>query len=221
VIVLGIESATARAGVALASDGVVVASAQVTRGPRHAEILVPGLKFVCEQAGIALDDVDAIAVDVGPGLFTGLRVGIATANGLAQALGLPMIGVSSLDLLAHAMRHAGNDIVSVIDARRSEVYAARYGVTADGLKRVMEPTVLPPADLLDQLRETPDVVLVGDTLQAYGAVFAYPSAETLVQVASAYDTVTPRGIAPLYLRKSDAELNAERRPAGGGKEEGA
>ncbi|MEY2469509.1 MAG: tRNA threonylcarbamoyladenosine biosynthesis protein TsaB [Actinomycetota bacterium] len=212
-IVLGIESATARAGVALASDGVVVASAQVTRGPRHAEILVPAIKFVCEQAGVALDKVDAIAVDVGPGLFTGLRVGIATANGLAQALGLSMIGVSSLDLLAHAMRHAGNDIVSVIDARRSEVYAARYGVTADGLKRVMEPTVLPPADLLDQLADAPDVVLVGDTLEAYGAVFAYPSAETLVQVASTYETVVPSGIAPLYLRKSDAELNAERKGA--------
>lgn len=209
-IVLAIESATARAGVAIGVDGHVVASAQVTRGPRHAEILVPAIQFVCEQAGVALNQVETIAVDIGPGLFTGLRVGIATANGLAQALALPMIGVSSLDLLAHAMRHAGNDIVSVIDARRSEVYAARYGVTADGLKRVMEPTVLPPADLLKQLRDTPDVVLVGDTLESSGALFALPSAETLVEVASAHELVAPSEIAPLYLRKSDAELNAER-----------
>jgi tRNA threonylcarbamoyladenosine biosynthesis protein TsaB len=208
VIVLGVESATARAGVAIGRDGGVIASAQVTRGPRHAEFLVPAIAFVCEQSGIALRNVDAIAVDIGPGLFTGLRVGIATANGLAQALGVPTIGVSSLDLLAYAMQHAGNDIVTVIDARRSEVYAARYGVTADGIKRVMDPTVLPPADLLAQLAD--DVVLVGDTLQASGALFSRPSATTLVRVAEKYESGR---IEPLYLRKSDAELNAERKGA--------
>ena len=128
VIVLAIESATARAGVALGTPDGVVASAQVTRGPRHAEVLVPAVEWVCAQAGVELAGVDAIAVDVGPGLFTGLRVGIATANGLAQALGKPMVAVSSLDLLAHAYKHAGPDIVSVIDARRGEVYAARYAV---------------------------------------------------------------------------------------------
>lgn len=210
-IILGIESATARAGVALGSPEGVVASAHVTRGPRHAEILAPTIRFVCDQAGLCLDEVDVVAVDIGPGLFTGLRVGLATANGLAQALGLPMVGVSSLDLLAHANQHAGDDIVSVIDARRSEVYAARYGVTADGVKRVMEPTVLAPAVLLEQLRETPDVVLVGDTLRGSGALFAYPSAETLVEVAAAYPVVALGAIEPLYLRKSDAELNADRK----------
>jgi len=135
VIILGIESATSTAGVAIGTpDGVIVAT-EVMRGPRHAEILIPSVQFACAQSGIGLDEIDAIAVDIGPGLFTGLRVGIATANGLSQALGLPMIGVSSLDLLAYAMQHAAADIVTVIDARRSEVYAARYGVTNEGLKR--------------------------------------------------------------------------------------
>ncbi len=219
-IVLGIESATARAGVAIGTAEGVVACAEVTRGPRHAEILVPAVKFVCDQAGIALDQVDAIAVDIGPGLFTGLRVGIATANGLAQALSLPMIGVSSLDLLAHGMRHAGNDIVAVIDARRSEVYAARYGVTDQQIKRVMDPTVLPPAELLAQLDGAGDLVIVGDTLADHGAFFALPSAATLVEVAATRNPVDPSAIAPLYLRKSDAELNADRQP-GDGKREGA
>lgn len=218
-IVLGIESATARAGVAIGTADGVIASAEVTRGPRHAEILVPAVKFVCEQAGIELSEVTAIAVDIGPGLFTGLRVGIATANGLAQALGIPMIGVSSLDLLAHPMRHTATDIVSVIDARRSEVYAARYGVTDNELKRVMEPTVLPPDDLVAQLTATPDVIVVGDTLADHGAVFALPSAQTLVEIAVTRNPVDPSAIAPLYLRKSDAELNADR-PAGAGKEGG-
>jgi tRNA threonylcarbamoyladenosine biosynthesis protein TsaB len=210
--ILGIESATARAGVALGTDDGVIASAQVTRGPRHAEVLLPAIEFVCTQAGIAIADVDAIAVDVGPGLFTGLRVGIATANGLAQALGKPMIGVCSLDLLAHAMRAAASDVVSVIDARRGEVYAARYGVVDGALKRVMDPTVLAPADLLAQVG---DAVLVGDTLLDHGAVFALPSAETLVEVARTLEFQEPNSIVPNYLRKSDAELNAERGSSSG------
>ena len=212
VIVLGIESATGRAGVALGTPDGVIASAQVTRGPRHAEVLVPAIDFVCTQAGIPVADVDAIAVDIGPGLFTGLRVGIATANGLAQALGKPMIGVCSLDLLAYPLRFGASDVVSVIDARRSEVYAARYGIVNGELKRVMDPAVLPPADLLPQIG---DAVLVGDTLLDDGAVFALPAAESLVEVAATLELQAPNSIQPLYLRKSDAELNAERGSSSG------
>ncbi len=207
-IVLAIESSTGRAGVALGTPDGVVASVQVTRGPRHAEVLVPAIEFVCAQAEVVLTDVDAIAVDVGPGLFTGLRVGIATANGLAQALGKPMVAVSSLDLLAHAYKHAGTDIVAVIDARRSEVYAARYEIRGDEIRRVMEPTVLPPDDLRMQIG---DAVIVGDVMSP--RIFDRPSADVLAAVAPSYDLVQANAVQPLYLRKSDAELNAERKGA--------
>lgn len=199
--ILGIESATGRAGVALGVDGVVIASTQVTRGPRHAEILVPSVQFVCGQSGIALDEIDAIAVDIGPGLFTGLRVGIATANGLAQALGKPMIGIPSLELVAHAMRHAASELVVVLDARRSEVYSARYAVTDGDLTVVTEPTVGPLAEVLAGVGTAR---LVDDEL---------PSAEALVELAATREPVEASRIAPLYLRKSDAELNAERKGA--------
>jgi tRNA threonylcarbamoyladenosine biosynthesis protein TsaB len=208
VIVLAIESATGRAGVALGTPDGVIASAQVTRGPRHAEVLVPAIEFVCEQAGIALGELDAIAVDIGPGLFTGLRVGIATANGLAQSLGKPMIPVSSLDLLAHAYKYVAPELVTVIDARRGEVYAARY-VIADGVvERVMDPTVLPPDELRVQLG---DALLVGDTMDPY--VFDRPSADTLAAISPTHALVQANTVQPLYLRKSDAELNAERKGA--------
>ncbi len=202
-IILGIESATARAGVAIGTPDGVIASVQVTRGPRHAETLAPSIQFVCEQAGVALREVDAIAVDIGPGLFTGLRVGIATANGLAQALDCPMIGVCSLDVLAHPFRHVATDIVAVIDARRSEVYVARYGVADGALKRVVEPATASPNELV---KEVGDALVVGDTL----GVFALPDADTLVELAQRRPAVNPNEITPLYLRKSDAELNAER-----------
>jgi tRNA threonylcarbamoyladenosine biosynthesis protein TsaB len=210
VIVLGIESATARAGVALGTPDGVIASAQVTRGPRHAEVLLPAIDFVCGQAGIAVGDVDVIAVDMGPGLFTGLRVGIATANGLAQALDKPMVGVCSLDVIAHSVRLAATELMSVIDARRGEVYAARYEVAGGVLKRVREPAVMPPDVLLAQLG---DGLLVGDTLLDHGAVFALPSEHALVELARDLPFQAPNSIAPLYLRKSDAELNADRRAA--------
>lgn len=199
--ILGIESATGRAGVALGVDGVVIASSQVTRGPKHAEILVPSVRFVLDQAGVALEELDAIAVDIGPGLFTGLRVGIATANGLAQALGKPMIGVASLDLIAHQMRHAATELVTVIDARRSEVYSARYEVVDGQIKCTVEPLVGP----LDDVRAALGTArMIDDVL---------PSADALVEIAATRNTVDPATIAPLYLRKSDAELNAERKGA--------
>lgn len=206
--VLAIESATGRAGVALGTPDGVIASVQVTRGPRHAEVLVPAIEFVCGQAGVGLADVDAIAVDIGPGLFTGLRVGIATANGLAQALGKPMVAVPSLDLLAHAYRHAGTDLVTVIDARRGEVYAARYAVVNGSVQRVMDPTVLPPDELQTRIG---DAVVIGDAMSP--AIFDRPSADVLAAVAPSYDLVDANTVQPLYLRKSDAELNAERKGA--------
>ena len=99
-LILGIESAGAQVGCAVGGHEGVLASAHAGRGRRHAEALAPQIDFVRRQAGIELSEVGAVAVDVGPGLFTGLRVGIATAVSLAQALGVPMIPVPSLDLMA-------------------------------------------------------------------------------------------------------------------------
>src|SRR5579872_3893136 len=99
-IVLGIETATAQVGCALGGHEGVLASFHATRGRRHAEILAPAIAFVCEQAEVKISEISAICIDVGPGLFTGLRVGVATAKAMAQARRLPMVSFSSLDLLA-------------------------------------------------------------------------------------------------------------------------
>ena len=100
-------------------------------GRAHAELLVPAIEEVCALAGHAVTDIDAIAVDIGPGLFTGLRVGVATAKALAQALGVDLIGVGSLDILAAAaVERTGAEptgvVAPVVDARRGEVFAAVY-----------------------------------------------------------------------------------------------
>ena len=103
-IILGIETAAQQVGCAVGGVEGVFASFHSARGRRHAETLAPAIQFVCDAAGVSFDEISVIAVDVGPGLFTGLRVGIATAKAMAFALRVPMIGLSSLDLLAHQVR---------------------------------------------------------------------------------------------------------------------
>jgi tRNA threonylcarbamoyladenosine biosynthesis protein TsaB len=131
---LAIETATDTVGAALVRhDGGATERVHVG-GRQHAERLVPMIEEVCAAAGCPLDDVDAVAVDVGPGLFTGLRVGVATAKALAQARGLGIIGLGSLDVLAAAAAGralaAGLDrvemVVPMVDARRGEVFTAAY-----------------------------------------------------------------------------------------------
>ncbi|MDG2260913.1 MAG: tRNA (adenosine(37)-N6)-threonylcarbamoyltransferase complex dimerization subunit type 1 TsaB, partial [Actinomycetota bacterium] len=95
-LILGIETATSQVGVAIGGQEGLLASFHSTRDKRHAETLAPAVQFVCAQARVELSEIGCIAVDVGPGLFTGLRVGLAAAKAFAHALRVPMVGVSSL-----------------------------------------------------------------------------------------------------------------------------
>ena len=112
-LILGIETATEQVGVAIGGHEGVIATFEVARGRRHAETLTPAIEFVCRQADIELGEIGCIAVDVGPGLFTGMRVGLAAGKALAQALRVPMIGITSLDLLAFPCRHTDRVVVPV------------------------------------------------------------------------------------------------------------
>lgn len=221
-IILGIESATAEVGCAIGGVEGVMASFRASRGRRHAETLAPAIDFVRRQAGIEFNQISVVAVDVGPGLFTGLRVGIATAKAIAQALRVPMIGLSSLDLLSFPVRHSSRLIVPVIDARRGEVFAAFYRHVPGGVQRLGEYQVLTPHDLMAELQaRREDSLLIGDGATRYAEVFAdddrieisppaCPSASSLVELAHPRaireEFVQPRELEPLYLRRSDAEI---------------
>jgi tRNA threonylcarbamoyladenosine biosynthesis protein TsaB len=225
VLVLGIETATANAACAIGGHEGVLAHASSMRGRRHAENLVPAIQFICAQAQIDLAEISVIAVDVGPGLFTGLRVGIATAKSLAYALKVPMIGVPSLDLLAFPVRFTPRLIAAAIDARRGELYYAFYRQVPGGIQRLGEHRVGTPDDLASELllsRE--EVLLVGDGAHRYAETFegiarvdlvdqgfSHPSAASLVQLAHAQalreQFEQPAEVEPIYLRKPDAEIN--------------
>jgi tRNA threonylcarbamoyladenosine biosynthesis protein TsaB len=233
VIILGIETATQQVGVAVGGQEGVIASFGAARGRRHAETLAPAIDFVCRQAQVELREVSVVAVDVGPGLFTGLRVGVAAAKATAQALRVPMIGLSSLDLLAFPMRHTRRLIAAVIDARRGEVYSALYRQVQGGVQRLSDYRLQPPAELACELEASGDECLVvGDgavrhadllavdsRIELGGLGYAHPQASALVELshprALREEFVQPRDLRVLYLRKSDAEINwDQRRPAG-------
>ena len=167
-LILGIETATERVSVAIGGHEGVLAMFEVTRGRRHAETLTPAIDFVCRQADVTLDEISVVAVDVGPGLFTGMRVGLASAKAIAQALRVPMIGISSLDLLAYPLRRTDKVIAAVIDARKGEVFHALYRQVPGGIQRVTEPRAGRVDDLIaDLLARSQEVVCVGDGALRY------------------------------------------------------
>jgi tRNA threonylcarbamoyladenosine biosynthesis protein TsaB len=229
VLILGIDTATAQVSVAVGGHEGVLASTQSVRGRQHAETLVPSIEFVCRQARVELSEISVVAVDLGPGLFTGLRVGVAAAKAMAHALRVPMIGVPSLDLVAFPLRFSTKLIVAAVDARRGELFTASYRQVPGGIQRFTPHHVVSPDDLASELLATAEeCVLVGDGAVRYREVFdglhkveiveeglAYPSASSLVMLAHAQalreQWVKPWDLQPLYLRKPDAEINWQTR----------
>jgi tRNA threonylcarbamoyladenosine biosynthesis protein TsaB len=226
VLVLGIETATTACSVAIGGEQGIVASALATRR-RHDEYLMPAIDFLFREAGIEREQLTGVAADLGPGLFTGMRVGVATAKALARALSLPIAGLPSLDVLAHAVRFSPRLICAAIDARRAEVFCAFYRAAAGGAQRVGEVQVLPPNGLAAEIEARGvEVLLVGDGALRYRdeleseqaefapASLAHPSASALVELAiprflrGQGDSL--QSFAPLYVRRTDAEINWER-----------
>ncbi len=167
-LILGIETATAQVGCAIGANEGVLASFHASKGRRHAETLAPAIEFILRQAGVDLDDVGAVAADVGPGLFTGLRVGVVTAKAMATALRVPVIGVSSLDLLAFPVRWTHRRIVSVVDAAQGEVFYGFYRQVPGGVQRLSEHRVGSPDQLCSEILATgEDCLAVGDGALRY------------------------------------------------------
>jgi tRNA threonylcarbamoyladenosine biosynthesis protein TsaB len=232
---LAIDTATPRVAIALGDDGHVLGELQLATGTtrgrdarRHAELLAPAIASLCAQAGVAVDAISAVAVGTGPGMFTGLRVGVTTAKLLAQSLRVPVVAVPSLDLVAYPVRFTSRLVVAVLDARRREVFTSSYRPVPGGLQRVSEYQVLPPAELVAELSSHgEELLLVGDGVGRYreefealehaelgGPAFAAPSAVALLELAAARvvreEFVSANDVEPLYLRQSDAEINWER-----------
>lgn len=189
---------------ALARDGVLVAEARLDDTRAHTEALTPMAQQLCAEAGIALAEVGEFVVGVGPGPFTGLRVGIVTALTLAALAGTRAHGVCSLDVVARravAEAAPAGDFLSVIDARRKQVYWARHDATG---ARLDGPHVSDPADL-------PDLPATGPGAALSGRPVFGPDQLSAGVLATSWRSLPDAGLEPLYLRKPDATVPTGRK----------
>jgi tRNA threonylcarbamoyladenosine biosynthesis protein TsaB len=192
--------------------------------PDHSAELLPTIAELLEQAGLCWKDLDSIAVGVGPGTFTGLRIGVATARGLGQALGIPLRPVSSLAALAAGLADvngAPRAMAPMIDARRGQVFVALYR-SRPRLELEWGPCALAPEELLDRLANEPQPPLAGGDwalesradLESAG-IEVPPSASGLhavnalhvCRLAEEADPVGPEQVRPIYVRLPDAEIH--------------
>ncbi|MBA2726261.1 MAG: tRNA (adenosine(37)-N6)-threonylcarbamoyltransferase complex dimerization subunit type 1 TsaB [Actinobacteria bacterium] len=228
-LILGIETSTPQASVAIGSEQGVVASALVSRGASYNEFLLPAIRFCLEEAGLGYRNLGGIAVGLGPGLFTGMRVGVATAKALAQTLSLPIAGMSSLDVLAYSVRYAPKTICAALDARRNEVFHAFYRSSPGGLQRMTDYRVERPEQLAIGIASRPEeVLMVGNGALLYRDIFEdlgsvvevgtmshqFPDAASVVELAlprmfrEDFDSLYE--LKPLYLRRSAKRIQWER-----------
>ena len=237
--ILAIESSATAASAALCEDEELIAQTFQHSGLTHSRTLLPMVLAMLEQCGAGLEGVDLVAVAAGPGSFTGLRIGVSTAKGLAWPGNKPCAGVSTLEAMAWSLAHTGAIVVPVMDARRGQLYNALFRGTGEGLERLAPDRAIAADDLAAELAALPgDKILVGD-----GALLArrllgergleltvapphlrlqsaWGVARGALELARRGELTDAAGLAPVYHRLSQAErerLARERK----GKEESA
>jgi tRNA threonylcarbamoyladenosine biosynthesis protein TsaB len=222
-LVLGIESSTVQGGVAIVGEDRVWCESVLNVEVTHSERLLPAVDRALSDARISLEDLGGIAVSIGPGSFTGLRIGLSTVKGLAFATGLPVVGIPTLEAMAWSLPAARFQVCPVLDARKQEVYAAIFRHGRDGLERVMDDTALTPEALCGLIRRP--TLFLGDGAAAYGVLLRERLGERMLLPPLASRGARPACVAelgrarllrgerdapdmlvPRYLRPSEAEL---------------
>ena len=230
-IVLGIDTSTAVTSVAIGTENSILGTTSFAGVRKHDDV-VPAVEQLLSWTGHELANVNGVAVGLGPGLYTGLRVGVEAGKALAQVLNVPIVGIASLDVLAFGVHQTLRTVLAVMDARRKEVFFARYRTVHGGVMREGEYRVATPGALAAELEAArEEVLLVGDgailyrqELEVSGhievapAPFAYPWASALVTLAAPRfireETDRLQDVVPLYLRKTDAEISWDQRARG-------
>ena len=229
-LILSVDTTTRAGSVGVLRNGVILSEISGDPEVTHGQRLPGALMRALEAAGAGIEDVELFAVAAGPGSFTGLRVGIATVQGLAMARSRRVVPVSVLDALARAAANANGPVAAWMDAQRGEVFSALYA--PDGAGTLIAAESSPPDLVLDSWLRRPDFrtpVFIGDGAVRYRREIlgrlgdsvrvlpAPPLAGLIGQIAagSPERAVLPHAVVPIYVRKSDAELaRARRAPAG-------
>lgn len=222
--ILAVETSTMLGGVAIANNALgVITELRINVRATHSERLMTGIDFALKQAGMAISDIDVFGVSIGPGSFTGLRIGLSAIKGFSYSTGKPVVSVPTLEAFAWNFPYSRHPVCIMFDARREEVYAAVFRWKNSGLERIVSETSIRPVDLLKSL-EGP-VIFAGEGALLYreaitdisgsNAIFAPPQcmvpspanvAYLGLRKAKAGDFSEPVSLAPAYLRKSEAEI---------------
>lgn len=224
--VMAIDTATASSSVALGVGREVVAGAEHIDRRGHAEFLVPAIDFCFSQAGWRPADLDAVVVDVGPGLYTGIRVGIAAAQGIAATLGIPVLPATSLDALALEATTGHRQIWAVVDVRRGQLAVGTYRPVPGGVVKEGAQQLVSPEQLRAMLQALPgETLLVGELDALEESVLSglhrvktgrprHPAARALIQIGAGRlergDIPASEEIRPIYLREPDVNLNFDK-----------
>jgi tRNA threonylcarbamoyl adenosine modification protein YeaZ len=221
--ILAIDTSTPASSVAIGEEGALRGLSVNVDRRGHVKFLVPAIDFCLEQAGWSTRDIDLVAVDIGPGPYTGLRSGISTAQAFAAAIGAPMATVSSLTVIALRAATGRRRIWPVVDMRRGQVAVAPFTPLPGGVAPDGEPEVVAPEEFKAILEgEIDDSLVVGDWQSVPDSTWAglhrvrrgrprYPSAETILEIAAMKarhgKTTDPDAVRPFYLREPDVQIN--------------
>ncbi len=226
--ILALDTSAKAASVCLASEEKIIGEFFVDTGLNHSRTLVPMLEQLCKNADVPLSEVDAVAVNAGPGSFTGVRIGVAAAKGVAFARSLPCVAVSTLESMAYNLLGSDCIVCALMDARCAQVYNALFRVTGNRVERLCEDRAVSLGQVTEELQQLGEkVVLVGDGAEiAFNSMVNPPAHVVLAprnirsQTASsvalaafqriqAGETLTPAQLMPVYLRLPQAqrELN--------------
>jgi tRNA threonylcarbamoyladenosine biosynthesis protein TsaB len=222
--ILALDTATDSCSVAATDDGALSAELTIRNNQTHSKHLMKLVHCVLEIAGFGVADLDGLAVTIGPGSFTGLRIGISTIKGLAHALDKPVVGVSTLKALAWQCGQTSYLICPLLDARKGEVYAAAYHFNAGQLVQKSSARAIPPEAVVEDIKSP--CVFIGTGARLYRQSIAAaagslahfaPAGQNVIRASSVAFLSMPRfevddtdgiaGLVPHYIRKSDAELN--------------
>jgi tRNA threonylcarbamoyladenosine biosynthesis protein TsaB len=215
--ILAIETATTACAIGLATSEDERLTAIVSDDRHHTESLIPGIRDLLASVGLGAKLLDRIVVDRGPGLYTGLRVGLATAVGLALAADCELVGVTSLEVLAAGAHRAGvrGTLLVAVDGRRGEVFVQSFRLD-DVVASTSEPSVERPSEVISRWASGGKVTVTGDGALRYGAEFGSLPSVTIfdqpvpppLEALALGATRRPEGdVVPLYLREPDAVAN--------------
>ncbi len=222
--ILAVDTATKSCSVALLNAGSISAELLTQKDETHSKHLMGLIHNVLEIAGMSVGELDGMAVTIGPGSFTGLRIGVSTVKGMAHALEKPVVGIPSLDTLAWQCGDRSFLICAILDARKGEVYSATYRFRHETLTQISRQKATTPAAAVERINEP--CVFVGNGAELYRgdiskilgdrAYFA-PDGQHIIRASSVgflsmpkfqtQDTSEVASLVPKYIRKSDAELN--------------